>query len=92
MQSVATGSYCIRGLLLVAGDAMSNLWTARWTEPSWTQRAPHRVQNARRIGPITTTMRTDWQTGHLAIMTPPPSPTPAGAGGAEGNSRELGGR
>jgi len=59
MQDIATGPYCIRGLLLVTGDAFSNRWTARWTEPSCTQRAPHRVQNARRTGPITTSMRTD---------------------------------
>ena len=59
MQDIATGHHCIRGLLLVTGDAFSNPWTARRTDPSCTQRAPHRVQNARRTGPITTTMRTD---------------------------------
>lgn len=34
-------------------------------EPSWIHRAPHLVQKARLVGPMTMTTRTDWQTGHL---------------------------
>ena len=59
MQHAATEPYCIGGVLPATRSDPPNRLMDRWTEPSWSQRAPHLVQKARRVELITTTIRTD---------------------------------